>query len=457
MTGNVYFLGIGGIGMSALARYYKNAGAEVSGYDLTQSELTRSLESEGINIHYQDHPDNIPRHVIENRFDTLVIYTPAVPASHRELNWLRDQGYDMVKRSVALGRISENHTTLAVAGTHGKTTTSTLLAHILQHSGTGCTAFLGGISKNYNSNLLLSDSSFLVAEADEYDRSFLQLHPRAALITSADADHLDIYGTHQAVKEAFAQFASQILPGGDLVIKKGVELPMQLQPDVSCHTYHFQDPCDFYATNHVIGKGGIFSFDLMLRGQKVKECRLGVPGYVNVENAVGASALAYLSGISPATLKEALESFQGVSRRLDVRYNTPGCCYIDDYAHHPIEIRAAVLSVREWFPGEKITGIFQPHLYSRTRDFAVDFAQSLNLLDQVVLMPVYPARELPIPGVGAEMIADRLTVKEKYILDATQIVDFVKEQRPRVLLTLGAGNIDRLAGPITDCLKELEL
>lgn len=454
---NVYFLGIGGIGMSALARYYKNAGAFVAGYDLTPSELTRNLESEGINIHYQDDPASIPAHITENMKDTLVVYTPAIPADNKELNWLREKGYDIIKRSVALGRISENHTTLAVAGTHGKTTTSTLLAHILQHEGPGCTAFLGGISKNYHSNLLLSDSPFLVAEADEYDRSFLQLHPHSALITSADADHLDIYGTHQAVKEAFALFASQIVPGGNLVVKKGVDIPLHVSSHVKRHTYHYQEPCDFYAMNHTIGEGGLFTFDLMLMGQKVKGCRLGVPGRINVENAVGASALAYLNGISLPSLKKALESFRGVSRRMDVRYKTQGCCYIDDYAHHPNEIRAAVLSVREWFPGEKITGIFQPHLYSRTRDFAGMFAQSLDLLDQVVLMPVYPARELPIPGVSSEMIEAMLTVKEKYILNASQILDFVKKERPRVLLTLGAGNIDRLVEPIVDCLKELKL
>ncbi len=457
MTENVYLLGIGGIGMSALARYYKHAGALVQGYDLTPSALTRRLEEEGIEIHYQDDPVLIPPAVVQNRENTLVIYTPALPPGQRELLWFMGKGYHIIKRSVALGHLSANHTTLAVAGTHGKTTTSTLLAHILHHSGTGCTAFLGGISKNYDTNLLLSNNPFLVAEADEYDRSFLQLHPHAALITSADADHLDIYGSHQAVQEAYSQFASQIEPGGMLVIKKGVDIPLPLQPRVTAYTYHNREFCDFYALNHTVLQGGFYSFDLMLNGHKVTGCRLGVPGWINVENAVGASALAYLNGVAPAAIKDALASFRGVSRRLDVCYSGVKCCYIDDYAHHPMEIRAAVLSVREWFPGENITGIFQPHLYTRTRDFATEFAKSLDLLDQVVLMPVYPARELPIPGVGSEMIAGKMTLKNVRILDSSLITGFVRDNRPRVLLTLGAGNIDRLVEPITATLKEMNL
>jgi len=457
MIENVYFLGIGGIGMSALARYYKNAGARVAGYDLTPSSLTDQLESDGMGIHYTDDPALIPEDFRKHPDKTLVIYTPAVPEKHKELLWLRENGFDTIKRSVALGRIARDHKTLAVAGTHGKTTTSTLLAHIMQVSGTGCTAFLGGISKNYRSNLLLSNNMFLVAEADEYDRSFLQLFPQTALITSADADHLDIYGSHRAVKEAFAQFASQIVPGGSLVLKKGVQLPLTLQQNVNCLYYHYDNPCDFYATDHCIREGGIFTFDLILQDTLLKNCHLGIPGRINVENAVGAAALAYLSGISADAIKEALASFRGVTRRMDVQYHTKKYCYIDDYAHHPKEIQAAVQSVREWFPGEKITGIFQPHLYSRTRDFAPEFAQSLDLLDRVILMPVYPAREKPIPGVESEMIAGLLTVKEKEIRDATQIIDCIKKYKPGVLVTLGAGNIDRLVQPITECLKELDV
>ncbi len=457
MIDNVYFLGIGGIGMSALARYYKNAGAKVAGYDLTPSSLTGQLESEGIGVHFTDDPTLIPEPFRKDPDKTLVIYTPAVPPEHKELQWLRDNGFNVIKRSVALGYIAKNHKTLAVAGTHGKTTTSTLLSHIMQVSGTGCTAFLGGISKNYRSNLLLSDNTFLVAEADEYDRSFLQLFPQTALITSADADHLDIYGSHHAVKEAFSQFASQIVPGGSLVLKKGVELPLSLLPNVNCLYYHYDIPCDFYAVNHLIKEGGIFTFDLVLQDTLLKDCHLGIPGRINVENAVGAAAMAYLNGISTDAIKEALASFRGVSRRMDVQYYTKKFCYIDDYAHHPREIQAAVQSIREWFPGEKITGIFQPHLYSRTRDFAQEFAQSLDLLDRVILMPVYPAREKPIPGVGSEMIAELLTVKEKEIRDVTQIIDCIKKYKPGVLVTLGAGSIDRLVQPISDCLKEIDV
>ncbi|HOO42144.1 MAG TPA: UDP-N-acetylmuramate--L-alanine ligase [Bacteroidales bacterium] len=457
MIENVYFLGIGGIGMSALARYYKKAGARVAGYDLTPTALTSQLESEGVCIHYTDDPSLIPEHIRKERDKTLVVFTPAVPEEHKELQWFREQRFDIIKRSVALGRIAQNHKTLAVAGTHGKTTTSTLLAHIMQVSGTGCTAFLGGISKNYGSNLLLSDNTFLVAEADEYDRSFLQLFPQTALITSADADHLDIYGSHRAVQDAFAQFASQIVPGGSLVLKKGVSLPLSLQQNVNCFYYHYNIPCDFYTTNQLIREGGLFTFDLILQNIRLKNCHLGIPGQLNVENAVGAAALAYLNGISADAIKEALASFRGVARRMDVQYRTKRYCYIDDYAHHPREIQAAVQSLREWFPQEKITGIFQPHLYSRTRDFAREFAQSLDLLDRVILMPVYPAREKPIPGVGAEMIAEMLTVKEKEIRDATQIIDCIKKYKPGVLVTLGAGNIDRLVQPITACLKEMDV
>lgn len=457
MIKNVYFLGIGGIGMSALARYYHHAGAFVAGYDLTQTHLTDLLQKEGMDIHFEDDPERIPEQVIRDKAHTLVIYTPALPPNHKEHSWLGTNGYDIIKRSAALGRIAEKHTTLAVAGTHGKTTTSTLLAHILQHAGTGCTAFLGGISRNYNSNLLLSKGRFLVAEADEYDRSFLQLHPQFAVITSAEADHLDIYGTHQAVKEAFAEFASQVVPGGSLVIKKGITLPLHLQRDVTLYTYDYKQECDFYTCNARPGPGGKYTFDLVLKGNVLQDCRLGIPGRIHVENAVAAAALAFLAGIKPTAIREALATFCGVTRRMDVRYHTEGCCYIDDYAHHPAEIRATVLSVREWFPNKKITGIFQPHLYSRTRDFAREFAKSLDLLDRVVLLPVYPARETPIPGVDSEMLAALLTTKDCYVLEPAEVVRFVRETRPQVLLTLGAGNIDRLVDPITTCLKEIGL
>ncbi len=443
--------------MSALARYYKHTGAYVCGYDLTPTPLTDALLSEGMDIHFEDDPGKIPAKIVQNKYKTLVIFTPALPPDHKELLWFKEKEYRIIKRSAALGQIAEKHITLAVAGTHGKTTTSTLLAHILKHSGTGCTAFLGGISKNYHTNLLLSDSGFLVAEADEYDRSFLQLHPQSAVITSAQADHLDIYGTHSAIIEAFGRFASQITRGGSLLLKKGVHIPLSLQEDITLFTYDYQEPCDFYACNARPSAGGKYSFDLMLNGHRLEGCTLGIPGKIHVENAVAAAGLAYINGIEPAGIREALAAFNGVARRMDVRYLTNGCCYIDDYAHHPAEIKATVLSVKEWFPNRKITGIFQPHLYSRTRDFAAAFAQSLDLLDQVVLMPIYPAREAPLPGVSSEMLGRMLTVKEHCVLPSSQVVDFVKEHRPQVLLTMGAGNIDQLVHPITECLKEMGL
>lgn len=455
MIQNVYFLGIGGIGMSALARYYKHAGAFVSGYDLTPSALTRQLENEGIPVHYSDDPSSIPPEVCNNKENTLIIYTPAIPTEHKEWEFFRHYDFRIIKRSVALGHIAENHRTLAIAGTHGKTTTSTLLAHILQSSGEGCTAFLGGISKNYSSNLLLSRNPALVAEADEFDRSFLRLFPEFALITATDADHLDIYGTHAAVKEAFSQFASQIIPGGTLILKHNVDLQLRLRDNVSVYRYAANVPCDYYADNYRVEEDGSMLFHLHFKGECMPDCRLGIPGRLNVENAVGAAAMALSYGIAPMEVKKALASFRGVERRMDIKYQSKTCCYIDDYAHHPEEIRATINSVKEWFPDREITGIFQPHLYTRTRDFADEFALSLSLLDRVILLPVYPARELPIPGVNSEMILKLIPGKDKMILEPSEVKGFLRKEKPSVLLTLGAGNIDRLAGTITDTLKEL--
>lgn len=451
---NVYLVGIGGIGMSALARYYKHAGAFTAGYDLTPSPLTDHLQEEGIPVHFTDSVSQIPQAITEAPEDTLVIYTPAVPKDHQELAFFNSHGYTVIKRSAALGHIARNHQTLAVSGTHGKTTTSTLLAHILHHSGMGCTAFLGGISKNYHSNLLLSKGPTLVAEADEFDRSFHQLFPQEALITAADADHLDIYGTHEAVKEAFVQFASQITPGGFLVVKKGVDLPFRLAAGVTLYRYAAQEPCDFYAANLRVEDGGFYTFDLYHNGTWLRDCKLGIPGQVNVENAVGASALALLYGVPPQAVREALASFQGVERRMDVRYLSQTCCYIDDYAHHPAELKATILSVRAFFPHRPITGIFQPHLFTRTRDFAPEFAESLSLLDNVVLLPIYPAREQPIAGVRSEIILDRITAPHKQILTPEEVLPYLTTTRPSVLLTLGAGNIDRLVPQIAHLLEE---
>lgn len=440
----VYLIGIGGAGMSALARYYKHSGAFVSGYDLTPSALTRALEAEGIAIHFRDDVALIDAPIKADKDRCLVIYTPAIPQDHNELRWLREQKYEIVKRSVALGRIARGHDCIAVSGTHGKTTVSALTAHIFTASGTGCTAFFGGISKNYDSNLLLGTNEVLIAEADEFDRSFLQLYPSIALVTAADADHLDIYGSHERVREAFVRFTSQINEEGSLIIKKGVNLPLELKDGVETYVYSFDQPCDFYASHLKIREGGCFSFNLHYLGQVLPHCSLSVPGWFNVENAVGAAAMALLYGIDPQAVKRALASFSGVKRRLDVVFKGKNHCYVDDYAHHPAELRAAILSVRDMYPRRKLTGIFQPHLYTRTRDFAEEFAQSLSLLDTAVLLPVYPARETPIEGVNSQIILDRITCKEKYLLEKEQVLDFIARRQDPLLLTMGAGNIDRL-------------
>ncbi|MDR2359281.1 MAG: UDP-N-acetylmuramate--L-alanine ligase [Prevotellaceae bacterium] len=485
----VYFLGIGGIGMSALARYYKHAGAQVAGYDRTPSPLTAELECEGIGIHYEDDVTLIPPAFTASPEKTLVIYTPALPAGHRELNYFKENNYTLIKRSKALGHIAAEKTTLAVAGTHGKSTITTLLAHLLTQAGEGCTAFLGGISKNYHTNLLLSDSPALVAEADEFDRSFLQLFPQIAIITATDADHLDIYGTAGAMKQAFAEFAQQVQPGGALILKLGIDLPMPSAP-FTVYRYSLDRACDFYASNIRQTDNGLSRFDLHLLGTVVPDCTVGVPGWMNIENAVAAAAAAYLWRtergltkhgqycVSPnpvqslpadpfsvprepfpvsrsplSALRAALASFSGVQRRFDVQFNTPQRTYIDDYAHHPEELRAAITSLREVFPQRKITGIFQPHLYTRTRDFAGGFAESLSLLDELILLDIYPARETPIAGVSSQMIFDKVTIPHKQLCTKSELMDILKTKSPEVLVTFGAGDIDRFVQPIKEWLE----
>ncbi|MDR1896234.1 MAG: UDP-N-acetylmuramate--L-alanine ligase [Prevotellaceae bacterium] len=451
MRKRAYFIGIGGIGMSAIARYYKHEGYEVAGYDRTPSELTRELETEGITIHYDDCAGSIPEQ-FRNR-DTVVIYTPAVPHDGNELEYFRINGNKPIKRSAVLGFIAENKKTLAVAGTHGKTTTSTLLAHLMTCGAAGCTAFLGGISKNYNSNLLLSDSECLVAEADEYDRSFLQLHPHIAIVTAADADHLDIYGTEREMKKSFGDFVSQINTDGALILKKGVDIPLD---KLSCklYSYSYNDAtADFYADNINL-RQGIYTFDIHTPTGIIKDCESGLPGWVNVENAVAAIAAAVLAGADKDKLKAGLNSFSGVKRRFDIRLNTPKCVYIDDYAHHPKELRAAITSVKQMFPNREILGIFQPHLYSRTRDFAAEFAESLSLLDKLILLDIYPARELPIEGVTSEIIFDKVTIADKQLTSKDKLMSLLARTKPDVLITFGAGDIDRFVEPITNMLVE---
>lgn len=444
---HIYFIGIGGIGMSAIARYYNSQeGYVVSGYDRTSTELTQNLEKEGIAIHYEARVDLIPK----DKENTLVIYTPAIPSDFAELVLVQTEGYKLIKRSKALGEIASTLKTLAISGTHGKTSTSTLLAHIITNSGEGCTAFLGGISKNYHNNLLLSKSKVLVAEADEFDRSFLQLFPNIALISSIDADHLDIYHDYNHILEAFTDFGKQCKDS--LIIKKGIDFPCE-SVNAKIYRYSFDQECDFYAKNIKTLKGGYFEFDLHTPNEEIKNCTVGIPGWINVENGVGAAAVAYLHGTPAAKIKEGLASYQGVERRFDLHINTDKVVYIDDYAHHPKEISSAISSIRNMFPDRKLTGIFQPHLFSRTNDFYKEFAESLDMLDKLILLPIYPARELPIEGVSSHLILDNMKLKDRVLVEKDQILETIKKSKPDVLITFGAGDISNYIQPIKECLE----
>ena len=444
---NVYFIGIGGIGMSALARYYKFKGFNVAGYDRTPSELTGQLEAEGISVHYEDRPDLIPSDVNE----TLVVYTPAIPADLGELVKAREGGYALLKRSRTLGEIARGQRCLAVAGTHGKTTTSTLTAHILTACGEGCSAFLGGISRNYGTNLLMSKTNTVVAEADEFDRSFLQLYPEIAVITAVDPDHLDIYGDYAHVVEAFKAFASQV--SGTLIAKLGTPI-VQADTKARLLSYHYTDSsADFYAGNPHPDQCGYFHYDLHYPGGVIEDVRVGAPGWVNAEISVAAAAIALSYGIEPAAVKAAIGTFEGVKRRLEVHVNSPKLSYIDDYAHHPAELASAISSMRDIFPGRKLTAIFQPHLYTRTRDFAAEFAEALSKVDKLILLDIYPAREEPIPGVTSEIIFKDVTAPEKVLLKKEELMDYLAKEPLDVLVSFGAGNIDRFIEPITELLK----
>jgi UDP-N-acetylmuramate--alanine ligase len=445
---NVYFIGIGGIGMSAIARYYNGKGFRVSGYDRTPSELTGQLEAEGIGVHYTDDTSFIPKDVAE----TLVVYTPAVPADMGELVYVQKHGYRVIKRSRMLGEISSGQACMAVAGTHGKTTTSTLAAHIFTEAGPGCSAFLGGISKNYGTNLLVSDNPVIVAEADEFDRSFLQLFPETAVITAIDADHLDIYGDYAHVLEAFRIFASQV--SGTLILKKG--LPVSgADTKARSLTYSYTDPgADVHPENARPDALGHYIFDLVWPKGRIDGIRVGVPGWVNAENSIAAAAIALTHGLDPEKMRSAIGSFQGVKRRLDAHINTEKLSYIDDYAHHPKELSSALSSIREMFPGRKVTAIFQPHLYTRTRDFAPEFAAALSAADKLILLDIYPAREEPIPGVTSEIIFKDVTAPEKVLLRKEELMDYLEKEPVDVLVTFGAGNIDRFIEPITALLEK---
>ena len=450
---NIFFLGIGGIGMSALARYFHHRGYTVSGYDRTPSALTQELEAEGIAITYTDDPQTITNNQspITNPTNTLVVRTPAVPEDSAIYTYLREQGFDIRKRAEVLGLVTKQMKALCVAGTHGKTTTSTMLAHLLYQSHLGTNAFLGGISMNYNTNLLLNkDSEFVVVEADEYDRSFHQLTPFMSVVTAVDADHLDIYGTPEAYREAFAHYTSLIT--GSLVMKHGIELQPRLQAGVKCYTYSAEPEGDFHADNIRIADGQI-TFDFVTPQETITNIRLGVPVWVNIENAVAAMTVAWLNGVTADELRSGIASFRGVLRRFNIHVNTPKVAYIDDYAHHPEEIATAINSIRKLFPERKLIGVFQPHLYTRTRDFAEDFSRVLHTMDELILLPIYPAREEPIPGVTSEMLGGQVIEKKDLVAALQQRV--AASTQPLVILTVGAGDIDRLVSPIAKTLSNL--
>ena len=433
--------------MSAIARYFKRKGMEVSGYDRTPSALTSALMDEGIGVHFEDDPSFIPGDVDE----TLVIYTPAIPASNAELTYVRENGYRVIKRSLSLGEISRGQKCLAVAGTHGKTTTSTLVAHILTESGDGCSAFLGGISKNYGTNLLVSNVPTIVAEADEFDRSFLQLHPAIAVITAMDADHLDIYGDLEHVQEAFRAFASQV--SGVLVKKLGLPVS-EKDTDAKIHTYHFDDPAaDFHAENIRRGELGHYTFDLVYPRGVIRDITPGIPGWIYIENSIAAAAVCLVHGTDPEAVRHAIGTFRGVQRRMDVHFNSPSLTYIDDYAHHPQELATTISSIRGMFPGRKLTAVFQPHLYSRTQDLAPEFAEALSAVDKLILLDIYPAREEPIPGVTSELIFKDVTAPEKVMVRKDGLMDMLSGEDLDVLVTFGAGDIDRFVGSITEMLE----
>lgn len=460
---SVYFLGIGGIGMSALARYFNAMGKRVAGYDKTATKLTDELIAEGIEVHFEDHIRNIPSYIKELPYDTdhiLIVYTPAVPKDHSEYVFFSLNGFNIKKRSQVLGMITESSRTIAVAGTHGKTTTSSLVAHILKTADFDPSAFLGGITQNYKTNLLLSTnlkqnaleqsaSNIVVVEADEYDRSFLTLHPDIAVITSVDADHLDIYGDKKQVEESFSLFSKQVK--SKLILKKNIV--SKVASDLKAITYAVNDDAADYFAQHITIVNGEYHYSIVTPIHIFEDLILGLPGTHNVENSVAAVAIACEMGIEEAHIRKALKTFGGVKRRFDYHIKTEKFVYIDDYAHHPEELKATISSAREMYPGKKITGVFQPHLFSRTRDFADDFARSLDLLDECILLEIYPARELPIEGVTSQMLIDKMKSANKRICQKQNLVEEIAKLKLDVLLTMGAGDIDTFVDPITNKLK----
>ena len=447
----VYFVGAGGIGMSAIARYFIKKGLVVAGYDKTPSDLTKRLETEGMLIHYEENVDEIP-HECKKKESCLVIYTPAIPAEHKELTFFRENGFEIQKRAQVLGTLTKSNKGLCVAGTHGKTTTSTMCAHIMHQSHLDCNAFLGGISKNYGTNYILSDSDFVVIEADEFDRSFHWLRPWMSVITSTDPDHLDIYGTKEAYLESFRHYTELIQPGGALIIHRDLEMKENIQPDVRRYDYSLNEG-DFHAENICIENGEI-TFDFISPIESIKGVRLGQPVPINIENGIAAMAMAQLNGCTTEELKYGMQTYGGVDRRFDFKIKTSKLVFLSDYAHHPKEIYQSAKSIRELYKDKHITAIFQPHLYTRTRDFYKDFADALSQLDEVILTEIYPARELPIDGVTSRLIYDNLRPGiKKEMIQKADVLNYIKEHDFEVLIVLGAGDLDNQVPQITKLLN----
>ena len=441
---NVYFIGIGGIGMSALARYFNANGKVVAGYDRTSTDITEMLEKEGIKVHFTDEVEAIPAS-FKNTTTTLVVYTPAIPKDHKELTFFQDNGYQVVKRSEVLGFITKNSFCLAVAGTHGKTTTSSILAHIMVESGASVSAFLGGIVENFNSNLVLKGSEYTVVEADEFDRSFLRLSPNIACITSMDADHLDIYGDEQHLIEGFHEFAGKIKPGGSLIVRNGL--------NIAGETYGLEDNSDYSFQNiHIVD--GIYHFDFKYAGGIYKDITFMKPGRHNLLNALAAIAMAVKAGIAPEKLLPHLATFKGVKRRFSYIIKEKDFVFIDDYAHHPSEINALYQAVAEMYPNTSKTIVFQPHLFTRTRDFMNDFAKSLSQFDEVILLDIYPARELPIEGITSQVLLEKITTSKKTLVSKTELIPLLLKKRPQLLLAVGAGDIGAEVAHIKEAMKK---
>lgn len=447
----VYFIGAGGIGMSAIARYFLKKGLVVGGYDKTPSDLTRQLEKEGMLIHYEENIDEIP-HLCKQKEKCLVIYTPAIPAEHKEFVYFQNNGFEIQKRAQVLGTLTQAHKGLCVAGTHGKTTTSTMCAHIMHQSHLDCNAFLGGISKNYGTNYILSDSDYVVIEADEFDRSFHWLRPWMSVITSTDPDHLDIYGTKEAYLESFRHYTELIQPEGALIIHRGLEMKQHVQQGVRLYDYSLTEG-DFHAENIRIDNGEI-TFDFISPIESIKNVQLGQPVPINIENGIAAIAMAQLNGCTANELKYGMKTYGGVDRRFDFKIKTDKLVFLSDYAHHPKEIYQSAKSIRELYKDKHITAIFQPHLYTRTRDFYKDFAEALSLLDEVVLTEIYPARELPIEGVTSQLIYDNLKPGvKKEMIQKNDVLNFIKSHQFEVLIVLGAGDLDNQVPQITKILE----